>query len=106
MPICITARYQIRPEFSKEVKIVIKDLVDHVKENEPGILFYLARQDILDPMSFHHTIIFKDEAALAVHQRSPASKRFVDYLYPKTVEPLDFGEHNVIAFKSSDDHNL
>jgi quinol monooxygenase YgiN len=106
MSICITASYQIRPEFSKECKKVIKDLVDHVKENEPGILFYLARQDILDPMSFHHTIIFKDEAALDVHQSSPASKRFVDYLYPKTVEPLDFGEYNVIAFKSSDDHSL
>jgi quinol monooxygenase YgiN len=103
MPFCITAQYQVRPEFSKESKKVIKDLVDHVKENEPGILFYLVLQDILDPMSFHHTIIFKDEAALATHQRSPASKRFVDYLYPKTVEPLDFGEHNIIAFKSSDD---
>jgi len=106
MPICITAQYQVRPEFSKECKQVIKDLVDHVKENEPGILFYLARQDMLDPMSFHHTIIFEDEAALANHQRSPASKRFVDTLYPKTVEPLDFGEHNVIAFKSSDDYTL
>ncbi len=103
MPICITAQYQVRPEFSKECKKVIQDLVDYVKENEPGILLYLARQDILDPMSFHHTIIFKDGAALAIHQRSPASKRFVDYLYPKTVEPLDFGEHNIIAFKSSDD---
>ena len=106
MPICITARYQVRPEFSKECKKVIKDLVDFVKENEPGVLFYLARQDMLDPMSYHHTIIFKDEAALATHQSSPASKRFVEYLYPKTVEPLDFGEHNIIAFKSTDDPTL
>ncbi len=106
MPICITARYQIRPEYSKECKKVINDLVDYVKENEPGILFYLARQDMLDPMSFHHTIIFENEAALTIHQSSPASKRFVDYLYPKTVEPLDFGEHNIVAFKSSDNHNL
>jgi quinol monooxygenase YgiN len=106
MPICITAQYNVRPEFSKESKKVIQDLVEYVKENEPGILFYLARQDILDPMSFHHTIIFKDEAALATHQRSPASKRFVDFLYPKTVKPLDFGEHNIIAFKSSENHGL
>jgi len=42
MPICITARYQIRPEFSKECLKVIRELVDYVKENEPGILFYLA----------------------------------------------------------------
>ena len=96
----------MRSEFSKECKKVIEDLVEYVKENEPGILFYLPRQDMLDPMSYHHTIIFKDEAALATHQRSPASKRFVDYLYPKTVKPLDFGEHNIVAFKSSDDHSL
>ena len=106
MPICITAQYEVRPEFSKECKKVIEELVSYVKLNEPGILFYLAQQDILNPMRFHHTIIFENEAALAIHQSSPASKRFVDALYPKTLEPLDFGEHNIIALKSTGDHGL
>lgn len=106
MPICITAQYEVRPEFSKECKKVIQNLADHVKLNEPGILLYLAHQDILNPMRFHHTIIFENENALAVHQSSPASKRFVDAVYPKTPEPLDFGEHHIVAFKSSADHDL
>ncbi len=106
MPICITAQYEVRPEFSKECKKVVQDLVDHVKNNEPGILFYLAHQDILNPMRFHHTIIFENEAALTVHQSSPASKRFVEAVYPKTLEPLGFGEHHIVAFKATEGHNL
>lgn len=39
MPICITAQYEVRPEFSKECKDVIQNLVDYVKKSEPGNLF-------------------------------------------------------------------
>jgi len=106
MPICITAQYEVHPEFSKECKKVIQELVEYVKKNEPGILLYLARQDILNPMRFHHTILFKNEAALAIHQSSSASKRFVEALYPKTLAPLDFGEHHIVAFKSSADDSM
>lgn len=102
MPICITARYRVRPQFTKVCQKAIQDLVDHVKENEPGILFYVAQQDILDPMRFQQTIIFRDEAALAMHQQSKASARFVSAVYPNTLEPIEFTEHNIIAFKGSD----
>ena len=78
MPICMTARYRVRPHFVEECKRVIQELVEHVEANEPGTTLYLAKQDVLDPMSFQHLLIFEDEAALARHQQSPASARFVE----------------------------
>jgi len=102
MPICITARYRVRPQFAKDCRKIIQDLMDHVKQNEPGTLFYMAQQEILDPMRFQQTIVFKDEAAMLLHQNSKAADRFVSLLYPNTLEPLEFTEHHLVAFKPGD----
>lgn len=99
MPICMTARYRVRPHFVDECKRVIQQLVEHVKVNEPGTTLYLAKQDILDPTSFQHLLIFEDEAALAIHQQSPASARFVQAVYPEAIKPLEFNEFNLFAAK-------
>jgi len=99
MPICMTARYRVRPHFVEECKRVIKELVQHVNANEPGTTLYLAQQDILDPMSFQHLLIFENEAALAAHQRSPASARFVQAVYPEAIKPLEFNEYDLFAAK-------
>lgn len=99
MPIVITARYKVLPQHLEECKLAVLNLVEYVRKNEPGTELYLAQQDILDPLSFLHTIIFKNEAALTIHQSSPASARFVKVLYPKTVAPLDFNEFNLLATK-------
>lgn len=99
MPICMTARYRVRPHFTEACKNTVQDLVEHVKAKEPGTLFYLAKQEILNPRAFQHLILFENEAALAIHQSSKASERFVNALYPETVEPVEFMEYNIIAFK-------
>ena len=100
MPILITAQYQVRPQKIDQCKQAIKNLVEYVKENEKGTLFYIAKQEMLNPYAFLHTMIFRDDVALTMHRSSEAAERFVNIVYPSTIDPIDFKEYKEIA------HNL
>ncbi len=97
MPIIMTARYQVRPENVDRCKQAVKNLVKYVKENEKGTLYYIAQQEILNPYAFLHLMIFQDEVALTLHRSSEAAERFVNVVYPSTIDPLEFKEYNEIA---------
>ncbi len=100
MPIYMTARYHIRPQSLGKCKEAVGKLVEHVKDREPGTKFYLALQEIANPTSFVHFIIFADEAAMILHRNSKAAEEFANALYPETLAPLDFAEYNAIAVKT------
>ena len=97
MPILITAHYQVRPHALDRCKKAIQLLVNHVKENEKETLFYMAQQEKLNPYSFLHIMVFKDEVALTLHRSSKAAENFVKVLYPETIDPLEFKEYNITA---------
>jgi len=40
------------------------------------------------------------EITLTKHQSSPASKLFVETVYPETLKPLEFMEYNIFASKT------
>ena len=88
MPIIMTARYQVRPQAIDRCKQAIKNLVEYVKENEKGTLYYIAKQEILNPYAFLHMMIFQDEVALTLHRSSEAAERFVSIIYPSAIDPL------------------
>jgi quinol monooxygenase YgiN len=100
MPIIMTARYQVRPQSIDRCKQAIINLVEYVKENEKGTLYYIANQEKLNPYTFLHTMIFKDEVALTMHRSSEAAEKFVNVIYPAAIDPLEFKEYNEIG------HNL
>ena len=100
MPIIMTARYQVHPQAVDRCKQAIKNLVEYVKENEKGTLYYIANQEKLNPYAFLHTMIFKDELALTMHRSSEAAEKFVNVIYPAAIDPLEFKEYNEIG------HNL
>ena len=54
----MTARYQVRPQSIDQCKQAINNLVEYVKINEKGTLYYIAKQEILNPYAFLHTMIF------------------------------------------------
>ena len=97
MTIIITASYQGRPQTIDKCKQAIENLVEYVKENEKGTLFYIAKQEKLNPYAFLHTMIFKDEVALTLHRSSEAAEKFVSVVYPSSIDPLDFKEYEDIA---------
>ena len=97
MAIYMTAQYQVHPSKIEKVKESIRPLVEHVKNHEPLTTIYIAQQQILNPSKFMHILRFEDEAALKIHQSSPVSARFVQSVYPKTLNPIEFMEYNLIA---------
>ncbi len=97
MPIIITARYQVRPQSIDQCKQAIKNLVEYVKENEKETLYYIAKQEKLNPYAFLHLMIFQDEVALTMHRSSEAAERFVSVVYPSTLDPIEFKEYNDVA---------
>ena len=99
MAIYLTARFHVRPQAIDECKKAIKELVEYTEKNEPGTLLYLAQQEILNPRIFYNSIIFENNAALLLHQNSKAADRFVSTVYPQTIEPVEFKEHNLVALK-------
>jgi quinol monooxygenase YgiN len=100
MPIIMTASYQVHPQSIDRCKQAIRNLVEYVKENEKGTLYYIANQEKLNPYSFLHTMIFKDEVALTMHRSSEAAEKFVNIIYPAAIDTLEFKEYNEIG------HNL
>ena len=100
MLVHITARYQVRESAVEKCVRAVQQLVDYVKENEPKTLFYLANQEIADRTKFFHIIVFENEMGLRTHQNSPASKKFVDAVYPEALKPLEFMEYNIFASKT------
>jgi quinol monooxygenase YgiN len=99
MAIYLTARFHVRPQAIDVCKQAIKELVEYTEKHEPGTLLYLAQQEILNPRIFHNTIIFESDAAMLLHQNSNAADRFVSTVYPQTIEPVEFMEHNLVALK-------
>ena len=97
MAIYMTAQYQVHPSKIEKVKESISSLVAHVKNHEPLTTIYIAQQEILDSSKFMHILRFEDEAALRIHQNSPASAQFVRTAYPQTIRPIEFREYNLIA---------
>ena len=97
MPIYMTAQYQVYPNKVNKTKDSIRQLVRHVKLHEPLTTIYIAQQQILNPSKFIHILRFEDEAALKIHQSSPASAQFVQTVYPQTLNPIEFMEYNLIA---------
>lgn len=97
MPIYMTARYQVQPQAVDQTKQSIRELVEHVKLYEPLTTLYIAQQEILNPARFMHLLRFEDESALKIHQSSPASARFVQAVYPETLQPVEFMEYNLVA---------
>ena len=73
----MTARYQVRPQKVDQCKLAIRNLVEYVKENEKGTLYYIASQEILNPYAFLHMMIFQDDVALTMHRSSEAAEMFV-----------------------------
>ena len=93
----MTARYQVRPQKIEQCKLAIRNLVEYVKENEKGTLYYIAKQEILNPYAFLHMMIFRDDVALTMHRSSEAAEKFVNIVYPATIDPIEFKEYKEIA---------
>jgi quinol monooxygenase YgiN len=98
VPIYQTAHYQVKQEAVESVKAAIVELVDYVRQNEPGSKVYTAWQQQDDPTKFVHLFEFADEDAHQAHGSSAAVRRFEAVYQPELVAgPVVFTDYVLIA---------
>ena len=102
MPIVKTAHFQIQLDALDTAKAAIEEFVAYVRANEPNTLIYLSVQSKDDATQFLHYMEFADSAAEETHRTSAGVKKFVDVLYPVTVDGVEFQDYSLLATTQHD----
>jgi quinol monooxygenase YgiN len=97
MAIHKTAHFEVAEDGLELALEAIRAFVRRVRAEEPGTLHYMSLQEADRPTRFVHVMAFADEGAERTHQSSEAVQRFVDVLYPLTVDGVTFNDRNAIA---------
>jgi quinol monooxygenase YgiN len=93
-----TAHYRVNAAAVERVLAAIRELIQYVKENEPGTRFYASWQQKDDPTRFVHLFTFEDEAAHAAHGQSAAVRKFESVYSPELVDgPVIFTDYEQVA---------
>lgn len=92
-----TARFSVKPESRPTCEAAIREFVEHIRQNEPGTLLYVSLRDAADSNAFLHVMAFADETAEHTHRTSAAVQRFVEILYPETVDGVAFVDYTAVA---------
>lgn len=90
-----TARFTVHPEARERCEAAIRELVAAV-EKEPGTRLYVALRASGDPSRFLHLMLFDDERAEEGHRHAEHTRRFVEALYPHTLEGVAFTDFAMV----------
>jgi quinol monooxygenase YgiN len=96
-----TARFSVRPEARERCEAAIREFVS-VLDDEPGTRVYVALRESGDPTRFLHVMVFDDEDADLRHRHSEHTKRFVEELYPHTLEGVAFNDFKLVNSTKGD----
>ena len=90
-----TARFAVHPDARERCEAAIREFVSAV-EDEPGTTMYVALRERGDPTRFLHVMVFDDEAADERHRHAEHTRRFVEALYPHTLEGVAFNDFTMV----------
>ena len=90
-----TARFVIHPEARQSCEAAMREFLSAV-DGEPGTRIYVALRERGDPTRFLHVMVFEDEAADERHRHAEHTKRFVEALYPHTLEGVAFNDFTLV----------
>ena len=90
-----TARFAVHPDARERCEAAIREFVSAL-DDEPGTRVYMALCERGDPTRFLHVMVFDDEAADERHRRAEHTKRFVETLYPHTLEGVAFNDFTMV----------
>ena len=91
-----TARFAVREAARERCEAAIREFVGAV-DAEPGTQVYLALREAGDPARFLHVMVFADAQAEERHRHAAHTRRFVEVLYPHTLEGVAFNEFTTIS---------
>ena len=90
-----TARFAVHPDARERCEAAIREFVSAL-DDEPGTRVYVALRERGDPTRFLHVMVFDDEAADERHRHAEHTKRFVETLYPHTLEGVAFNDFTMV----------
>ena len=96
-----TARFAVHPDSRARCEAAIRELVSAL-DDEPGTRVYMALSERGDPTRFLHVMVFDDEAADERHRHAEHTKRFVETLYPHTLEGVAFNDFTLVNATKGD----
>ena len=90
-----TARFAVHPDARERCEAAIREFVSAL-DDEPGTRVYMALCERGDPTRFLHVMVFDDEAADERHRHAEHTRRFVETLYPHTLEGVAFNDFTMV----------
>jgi quinol monooxygenase YgiN len=96
-----TARFTVRPEARERCEAAIREFVSAL-DDEPGTRVYVALRERGDPTRFLHVMVFDDEEADERHRHAEHTRRFVEALYPHTLEGVAFNDFTLVNAAKGD----
>ena len=97
MAIYKTASYRVQPQSLPKLKQAIDAYITYIRSNEPNTILYTSLQSAEDETAFLHVMGFTDAAAEEKHRTSDGTRRFVNILYPETIDSVKFSDYHVQA---------
>jgi quinol monooxygenase YgiN len=96
-----TARFAVHPDARERCEAAIREFVSSL-DGESGTRVYVALRETGDPTRFLHLMVFDDEAADARHRHAERTKRFVEVLYPHTLDGVAFNDFTLLQSTKGD----
>ena len=72
----VIAKLKIRAGADADFEAAARDMIAHVKANEPGTIVYLCHRSTADPTVYAFYEVYADQGAFAAHGGSPAMQAF------------------------------
>jgi quinol monooxygenase YgiN len=91
-----TARFVVRSVARERCEATIREFVDAVRE-EPGVWIYISLHEKGDPTRFLHVMVFADCKAEERHRHAAHTRRFVEALYPDTLDGMAFNDFTMVS---------
>ena len=89
--------FTVRDGEIETAKSAIREFIEHIRNEEPGTLFYTSLQEKEDPNKFAHFMVFADSESHEKHRSTDYVHAFVEKLYPVCSE-----EPNPISMEGFD----
>jgi quinol monooxygenase YgiN len=91
-----TARCVVRSVARADCEAAIREFVAAL-DGEPGTQVYLSLREAGDPTRFLHVMVFADAEAEERHRHAAHTRRFVELLYPHTLDGVAFNDYTMVG---------
>jgi quinol monooxygenase YgiN len=87
---------QVSPATAAAFEVLLTDVSDKVRENEPDVLYYAFAKSVKDPNTYVVIEVYRDEAAHSAHMETDWVKSSI----PKSTLLIENGKYDIKQYVS------